>query len=197
MRSEKKKTKMKNRQGKKKKKKKKPSLYTHSHSLSVGWHQLHSYHRPPSFFCVFLDLFINIYQLLKLLFLRLYSAPSLFSSSTSFRVWYNTTATKPLVFWELIQWAFHAVSNGSSFSSLSSLFFFLFFFSFAVLGSLPRQRFPVYNYLELPFTPTVLRYPIIELQQQSFLRMGVSKFPFMFDRLSLIDFLNAKSCIKK
>jgi hypothetical protein len=55
----------------------------------------------------------------------------------------------------------------------------------------------VYNYLELPFTPTVLRYPIIELQQQSFLRMGVSKFPFMFDRLSLIDFLNAKSCIKK
>lgn len=29
------------------KKKKQKIVHTHTHSLSVGWHQLHSYHQPP------------------------------------------------------------------------------------------------------------------------------------------------------
>lgn len=204
MRSEKKKTKMKNRQGKKKK------VYTHTHTLTFLVRRLASAAQLPastSFvsFCVFLDLFINIYQLLRLLFLRLRNRSFSFFYFF-FRVWYKTTPTKTLVLLGI-----DTVNISRCFQRLL-FFLFLFFVLSLSLSSLwaryPANVFPVlcaqlsritfYTPIYCPTAVDTLQ-PIIELQQQSFLRMGAPRTRFyVFDGSNLIDFLNVKSCpVKK
>lgn len=83
---------------------------------------------------VFLDLFINIYQLLGVVISSLTHRP-LFSSSNNYLIFFFFTSTVPgtttktLLFWEMIQPS-PAVSNGSS---LPSHFFFLKFVRLSLL----------------------------------------------------------------
>ena len=205
MRSEKKKTKMKNRQGKKKKREKKKFIYihTHSHSLSVGWHQLHSYHRPPSFFFLCLSRFIYKYiSTAKVVISSSIQCSFLFFPFLRFLLLlfvFCTTQHQQ----NLSLLGIDTVSTSCCFQRLLfflslALPFFFFFFFFCCPGLVTRLTFflctAIQNYLL--YTPTVLHYPIIEQQQQSFLRMS-AQVAFYVDGSNLIEFLNVKSCIKK